>query len=393
MLSPEEQEFIQAHADQDPHQIALSGKKYPSFDLSKIASQIQARQKLASKLPHWVNGSSLFFPPSISLEQASSEASAAFKAKLVHGYLLDASGGMGVDSASFATKAKHVLYVERQQALCEITAYNHAQLGLTNIQHVCGDGLSFLQKTETSFDFIYLDPARRNAKGDKVLLFKDCEPNVLEFLPFISGKTQLLLKTSPLLDLERAILELKGVDKIWVVCIKNEVKELLFLKSTKATLNPPIEVIELNQTTNPIFSSDLQSEKNTPIQTGELQEYLFEAHPGILKAGFFKSIQGLGFQKISTNTHLYSAANRIDHAPGKMYRVIAKGPFDSKWILAHIPGKQANIHTRNFPLKPEDIRKKLKLKDGGSVDLFAYQNHHQKMEIAITEKCDISRDF
>jgi len=195
------------------------------------------------------------------LEQASSEASAAFKAKLVHGYLLDASGGMGVDSASFATKAKHVLYVERQQALCEITAYNHAQLGLTNIQHVCGDGLSILKQTKSSFDFIYLDPARRNAKGDKVLLFKDCEPNVLEFLPFISGKTQLLLKTSPLLDLERAILELKGVDKIWVVCVKNEVKELLFLKSTKATLNPPIEVIELNQTTNPLFSGDLQSEK------------------------------------------------------------------------------------------------------------------------------------
>ena len=393
MLSPEEQEFIQAHADQDPHQIALSGKKYPSFNLSKIASQIQARQKLASKLPHWVNRSSLFFPPTISLEQASSEASAAFKAKLVHGQLLDASGGMGVDSAAFASKANQVVYVERQQALCEITAYNQAQLGLSNIQHVCGDGLSFLKKTESTFDFIYLDPARRNAKGDKVLLFKDCEPNVLEFLTFITGKTQLLLKTSPLLDLERAILELQGVDKIWVVCVKNEVKELLFLKSIKGTLNPTIEVIELNQTTNPLFSGDLQSEKNMPIQTAEVQEYLFEAHPGILKAGFFKSIQELGFQKISTNTHLYSSAHRIDHAPGKMYRVIAKGPFDSQWIVAHIPGNQANIHTRNFPLKPEEIRKKLKLKDGGSVDLFAYQNHLQKMEIAITEKCDISRDF
>lgn len=393
MLSPEEQEFIQAHADQDPHQIALSGKKYPSFNLSKIASQIQARQKLASKLPHWVNRSSLFFPPTISLEQASSEASAAFKAKLVHGHLLDASGGMGVDSAAFATNVNHVVYVERQEGLCEITTYNHAQLGLTNIQHVCGDGLSFLKKTESTFDFIYIDPARRNAKGDKVLLFKDCEPNVLEFLPLITGQTQLLLKTSPLLDLERAILELQGVDKIWVVCVKNEVKELLFLKSIKGTLNPPIEVIELNQTTNPLFSSDLQSEKNMPIQTAEVQEYLFEAHPGILKAGFFKSIQELGFQKISTNTHLYSSAHRIDHAPGKMYRVIAKGPFDSQWIVAHIPGNQANIHTRNFPLKPEEIRKKLKLKDGGSVDLFAYQNHLQKMEIAITEKCDISRDF
>lgn len=393
MLSPEEQYFIQVHADQDPHQIALSGKKYPTFDLSKLAGQIQARQKLASKLPSWIKLPTLFFPPSISLEQASSEATANFKAHFVHGNVLDASGGMGVDTAALAKKANQVVYVERQQDLKEITAYNHAQLDLTNIQHVHGDGLAYLNQTELSFDFIYLDPARRNAKGDKVLLFKDCEPNVLDFLPFLTDKTQLLLKTSPLLDLERAISELQGVDKVWVVCLKNEVKELLFLKSTKATLNPPIEVIELNQLPNLLFSSDLQTEKNSPSRTGELQAYLFEAHPGILKAGFFKSIQSLGFQKISANTHLYSSESLVNHAPGKTYRVLAKGPFDSQWIKEQLPGKQANIHTRNFPLKPEEIRKKLKLKDGGPFSLFAYQNHLQKMEIAITEKCDFSRDF
>ena len=393
MLSQEEQYFIQAHADQDPHQIALSGKKYPTFDLGKLASQIQARQKLASKLPSWIKLPTSFFPPSISLEQASSEATANFKAHLVHGNVLDASGGMGVDTAAFAKKANQVIYVESQQALKEITAYNHAQLGLTNIQHVHGDGLAFLNQTESTFDFIYLDPARRNAKGDKVLLFKDCEPNVLNFSPFITEKTQLLLKTSPLLDLERAISELQGVDKVWVVCLKNEVKELLFLKSTKATLNPTIEAIELNQIPNLLFSSDLQTEKNSSIQTGELQAYLFEPHPGILKAGFFKSIQALGFQKISANTHLYSSGTSIKPAPGKTYRVLAKGPFESKWIWAQLPGKQANIHTRNFPLKPEEIRKKLKLKDGGSITLFAYQNHLQKMEIAITEKCNFNRDF
>ena len=202
MLSLEEQHFIQVHADQDPHQIALSGKKYPNFDLSKLANQIQARQKLAFKLPSWVSHANLFFPPSISLEQASSEATANFKANIVHGNILDASGGMGVDSAAFAKKANQVVYVERQEDLKEITAYNHAQLGHTNIQHILGDGLAYLNQAVSTFDFIYLDPARRNAKGDKVLLFKDCEPNVLEFLPIIKDKSQLLLKTSPLLDLE-----------------------------------------------------------------------------------------------------------------------------------------------------------------------------------------------
>jgi hypothetical protein len=393
MLSQKEQDFIQTHADQDPHQIALSGKKYPTLDLSKLASQIQARQKLTSKLPNWVNHPSLFFPASISLEQASSEVTALFKANLVHGQVLDASGGMGIDSAAFAKNAKQVVYVERLSELKEITTYNHTELGLTNIQHVHAESLEFLKHSLPSFDFIYLDPARRNAQGNKVLLFKDCEPNVLDFLIHINEKTQLLLKTSPLLDLERAILELQGVDKIWVVCWKNEVKELLFLKSTKATLQPTIEVIELNQQPSLLFSCDLQSEKNCSILTGELQQYLFEAHPGILKAGFFKSIQTLGFNKISANTHLYSSERLIDKAPGKTYHVLAKGPFESKWILDQIPGKQAHIHTRNFPLKPEEIRKKLKLKDGGSLHLFAYQNHLQKLEIAITEKCNINRDF
>ncbi len=393
MLSQEEQNFIQAHADQDPHQIALSGKKYPSLNVSLLASQIQARQKLNQKLPTWTSLPSLYFPASISLEQASSEATAAFKANLVHGNVLDASGGMGVDAAAFAKKASQVVYVERQTDLQAITAHNHSVLGLTNIDHVHGDSLAYLKSNPQAFDFIYLDPARRNTKGDKVLLFKDCEPNALEFLPFIQGDTQLLIKTSPLLDIERAIKELEGVDQVWVICMKNEVKELLFLKSKQANLEPKIQVIELHPEPRKLFIGDLATEKSLQNSIGELKNFIFEAHPGILKAGFFKSIQSLGFQKLQINTHLYTSEQAIEEAPGKSYRVIAKGPFDSQWIGEQIPGRQAHIHTRNFPLKPEEIRKKLKLKDGGSIYLFAYQNHLQKMEIAITEKCNFNRDF
>ena len=355
MLSLEEQHFIQVHADQDPHQIALSGKKYPSYDLSKLASQIQARQKLAFKLPSWVSHANLFFPPSISLEQASSEATANFKANIVHGNVLDASGGMGVDSAAFAKKANQVVYVERQQDLKEITAYNHAQLGHTNIQHILGDGLAYLDQADSTFDFIYLDPARRNAKGDKVLLFKDCEPNVLDFLPLIKDKSQLLLKTSPLLDLERAILELDGVDKIWVVCIKNEVKEILFLKSKDATLDPVIEVIELNSKSSYLFSGTLGTEKSKQTKVGNISNFLYEPHPGLLKAGFFKSVETEDVFKLNSNTHLYSSKE-----------------LDTK-----------------FPGKPEDLRKKLKLSDGGDLTLFGYRNHLNQVELALTQKCTI----
>jgi len=389
MLSLEEQHFIHVHADQNPHQIALSGKKYPNFDLSKLASQIQARQKLALKLPFWVSHTNLFFPPSISLEQASSEATANFKANLVHGNVLDASGGMGVDSAAFAKNANQVVYVERQQDLKEITAYNHGQLGYTNIQHNLGDGLAYLNQADSTFDFIYLDPARRNAKGDKVLLFKDCEPNVLDFLPMIKDKSQLLLKTSPLLDLERAILELGGVDKIWVVCVKNEVKEILFLKSNNSTLDPEIDIIELNFEDSIIFSGTLEAEKRRLTSIGPISNFLYEPHPGILKAGFFKLVETENMIKINSNTHLYSSKELDTKFPGKSFRVIETGPVDIGWLKKHLPNKKVNISTRNFPGKPEDLRKKLKLSEGGDFTLFGYRNHQNQVELALTQKCTI----
>jgi hypothetical protein len=389
MLSLEEQHFIQVHADQDPHQIALSGKKYPNFDLGKLASQIQARQKLALKLPFWVSHTNLFFPSSISLEQASSEATANYKANLVHGNVLDASGGMGVDSAAFAKKANQVVYVERQQDLKEITAYNHGQLGYTNIQHILGDGLAYLNQADSTFDFIYLDPARRNAKGDKVLLFKDCEPNVLDFLPMIKEKSQLLLKKSPLLDLERAIVELGGVDKIWIVCVKNEVKEILFLKSKNSTLDPEIDIIELNFEHSIIFSGTLETEKQKLTSIGPLSNFLYEPHPGILKAGFFKLVERENVFKLNSNTHLYSSKELDTKFPGKSFRVIETGPVDMGWLKKHLPNKKVNISTRNFPGKPEDLRKKLKLSEGGDLTLFGYRNHQNQVELALTQKCTI----
>jgi hypothetical protein len=296
---------------------------------------------------------------------------------------------MGVDSAAFAKKANQVVYVERKQDLKEITAYNHGQLGYTNIQHILGDGLAYLNKADSTFDFIYLDPARRNAKGDKVLLFKDCEPNVLDFLPMMKDKSQLLLKTSPLLDLERAIVELGGVDKIWVVCVKNEVKEILFLKSKNSTLDPEIDIIELNFEHSIIFSGTLSAEKRKQTSIGPLSNFLHEPHPGILKAGFFKLVETENVFKLNSNTHLYSSKELDTKFPGKSFRVIETGPVDMGWLKKHLPNKKVNISTRNFPGKPEDLRKKLKLSEGGDFTLFGYRNHQNQVELALTQKCTI----
>lgn len=389
MIRQEEILFMEKYKDKDPYQIAMSAQQNSSIDIPKMASQIQARQKLSQKLPTWTANPYIFFPKSVSQEQASSEATAHFKALIVHGNVLDASGGMGVDSAAFAKKANQVVYVEKQQELKDITAYNHVQLGYTNIQHVLGDGLTYLNQAVSRFDFIYLDPARRNAKGDKVLLFKDCEPNVLDFLPMIKDHSQLLLKTSPLLDLERAIVELGGVEKIWVVCVKNEVKEILFLKSKDATLDPVIDVIELNSKICCLFSGTLGTEKNKKTDLGPVSNFLYEPHAGLLKAGFFKSIETKNIFKLNSNTHLYTSKELETHFPGKSFHVIETGPVDIGWLIKHIPNKQVNISTRNFPGKPEDLRKKLKLKDGGDLTLFGYRNHQNQVELALTQKCTI----
>jgi hypothetical protein len=205
----------------------------------------------------------------------------------------------------------------------------------------------------------------------------------------IKDHSQLLLKTSPLLDLERAIVELGGVDKIWVVCVKNEVKEILFLKSKDATLDPVIDVIELNSKICCLFSGTLGTEKSKKTDLGPVSNFLYEPHAGLLKAGFFKSIETKNIFKLNSNTHLYTSKELETHFPGKSFHVIETGPVDIGWLIKHIPNKQVNISTRNFPGKPEDLRKKLKLKDGGDLTLFGYRNHQNQVELALTQKCTI----
>jgi len=389
MMTQEEILFIEKNKDKDPYQIAMSAKQNSSIDIQKMALQIQARQKLSQKLPTWTANPQIFFPKSISLEQASSEITANFKASLIDGHVLDLTGGMGIDTAAFAERASYVTYTEIQKELFDITCYNHEILGIKNIVHRFGDGMEFFKKEKTLFDFIYVDPARRSEKGDKVILFKDCQPNVLDLLAFIPNNTVLLIKTSPLLDLERAILELNGVDKIWIVCIKNEVKELLFLKSPKATLDPFIEVIELNIKNSLLFSGTLGGEKRKQKVLGPMSNFLYEPHVGILKAGFFKSVETENMIKLNSNTHLYSSKNLDTKFPGKSFRVIETGPVDIEWLSKHLPSKQVNISTRNFPGKPEDLRKKLKLKEGGDLTLFGYRNYQNEVELALTQKCTI----
>jgi hypothetical protein len=376
MLQPHEIEFITKNAERSPSDIALDARKFPEFDIKKLAHQIQARQKMAAKLPSWVAEKKVFFPASISLEQSSSESTANFKASLVYGRLIDITGGMGVDSWAFAQTCTQVTYVEMQEELAAITKYNHEVLGVKNMVHFAKNGLDTLNEVE--IDWIYVDPARRNTQGEKVILFRDCQPNVLEVITQHPNK-KILIKTSPVLDISRAVHELGGVSQVYVVSTKQEVKELLFIKAGNESLDPKITIIEEGQT---IFEGTQLMERNAENLIGSLNRYVYEAHPGVMKAGFFKSVQRNGLVQLGQHTHLYSSESLLKDFPGKIYEVIESGPVQANWLSVN----QANISTRNFPMSPEALRKKLKLKDGGACTLFGIQNSSQKNELILTKK-------
>ena len=383
MLQAEEIKFIQEHLQQDPSHLALAANKYPTLDIKKLAAQIQARQKLVDKLPSWVANPAIYFPAQISLEQASSEATALFKASLVNGKLIDITGGMGVDVWAFSHTCEHVTYVEQQTELVERTRYNHAVLGLTNVNHKEGNGMDYLA---ADFDWIYVDPARRDQQGNKVILFKDCQPNVLELLSYTKN-SKLLIKTSPVLDIQRAIRELEGVEKVFVVAYQQEVKELLFVKSEVNLLNPPMDLIELAYEQTLLFTSTLEAEKEAKMNLGDAGNYIYEVHPTLLKAGFFKKVQELGVWQLGQHTHLYSSDERVNEFPGKTYEKISSGPVQREWLMPHLTDSRVNISTRNFPLKADALRKKLKLKEGGELTLFGIQNKNEKNELILCKKC------
>lgn len=385
MLLETEIKFIQENLHRDPVAIALEASKYPDLDVPKLVGQIKARQKLKDKMPQWVANTQVFFPPSLALEQSSSEETAHFKASLVKGKIVDLTGGMGLDSYAFAQSGCEVDYVERQADLAQITAYNHHQLNACRIRHHATDSLTWLKQQKDTFDFIYVDPARRDKAGNKVVLLQDCEPNAIELIPYITEKTSLLVKTSPLLDIDRATKELKGVEKVYVICIKNEVKELLFLKTNHSSEDPEISIIELNQENPHLFKAKKSSETQSNIKFSDCKNYLYEPHAGILKGGFFKTVSA-SVAKIAPNTHLYTSEVVDTKFPGRAFQVMSEGSLDKKWLHEVLSGKKANISTRNFPINADEIRKKFQLKDGGEFTLFAFRDFSNKNRVVLAKK-------
>jgi 16S rRNA G966 N2-methylase RsmD len=384
-ITIEEYQFIEHNKKKPLSEIALLLGKTPSQNKEFIINQINGIQKAANKLPEFAANKEIIYSTPLSLEQCSSEVAAIFKSNLLSGNsLLDLTGGFGVDTYFFSKRFKEITYVEQQESLFEIAAANFNVLK-ANITAICSSAEIFLATNQEQFDVIYIDPARRN-QSQKVFQLEGCSPPVLEMLPklfTISGTV--LIKTSPMLDIKKAIQQLKCVEKVFVLSIKNECKEVLYLLQKNATDILEINTINISESEQH-FNFNYPDEENLSVNFSNPQNYLYEPNASILKAGGFKSIANtFCLTKIASNSHLYTSVEPISDFPGRTFKINNVLPYQAnQFKLLGIT--KANVSCRNFKENVETVRKKLKLKDGGNIFIFATTTSENKPILCITEK-------
>ncbi|WP_313777732.1 MULTISPECIES: THUMP-like domain-containing protein [Flavobacteriaceae] len=351
--------------------VLLKKPLFEGISQKELAEQLEAKKKSKDKLPTWFSAPKIYYPNKLNIEQTSSELTAQYKANLINGKsLVDVTGGLGVDTYFFSKKIDIVFHCEINTELSKIAAHNFDILGQKNIKCIPEDGIAYLKKIPEEFDWIYIDPSRRNDVKGKVFLLQDCLPNLPEQLDNLFEKSKnILVKTSPLLDIKQGLQELDFVKEIHVVSVKNEVKELLFILEHDFSGDVLLKTINLLPNSQEVFNFELEKEKEAIVELDTPKEYLYEPNAAILKSGGFKSVGNyFGLKKLHLHSHLYTASTFVDF-PGRVFSVLEIIPY-SKTNLKKFARNKANITTRNFPIPVTELRKKHNIKDGGEVYLF-----------------------
>ena len=386
ILNTDIQDFINNNLSTDVAKILFRGTSFAEVTTQEIVAQIESQKKCKTKLPTWFHTPTIYYPNKLNIEQTSSEITANYKAKLVSGNsLIDITGGFGVDAFAFAKKINKVIHCEINTDLSKIVSHNYRQLEVQNIKTIPSDGLSYLKNITQKFDWIYIDPSRRNDTKGKVFLLEDCLPNVPENLDFLFTKSNhILIKNSPILDITSAINELKFVKEIHIISVKNEVKELLFVLEKNYTSKINIKTINIQKNNTQLFDFKLNTTVNPSFSIPK--KYLYEPNSAILKSGGFNQVSTqFHIAKLHQHSHLYTSETLIDF-PGRRFKIQHNIPFDKKQLKKLIPTKKANITTRNFPQSVAQIRKKTGIKEGGNQYLFFTTDINNKHIVLICEK-------
>ncbi|MCZ8198533.1 MAG: RsmD family RNA methyltransferase [Flavobacterium sp.] len=366
LLNTEIQQFIEDNLQTPVLKLALQKNPFPEVDWIEILNQISCKSKAKDKLPTFYQTKNILYPSKISLEQTSSEQTANYKSELVSGKnLIDLTGGFGVDDYFFSKKVTKIVHCELNEELSQIVKHNFEQLKVENSDFYFGDSYEILQNLNQKFDWIYIDPSRRNDAKGKVFMLKDCLPNVPDLLDFyLEYSNNILIKTAPILDISAGLSELKNVKEIHIVAVENEVKELLWI--IEKNYSKEIEIKTINFNKEAIERFDFQYDSGSYASIGLPQKYLYEPNSAIMKSGGFNEIRSaFPVEKLHQHSHLYTSNTQIEF-PGRIFEIENCFSYSKNDMKVFIEKTKANITTRNFPETVEVIRKKWKIKDGGN---------------------------
>ena len=382
-------QFVQSHIDDDVQRLAFEARKHPEVDARFALDQIAGRQKAVSKLPSWARVEDLIFPPSLSMEQCSSEATALYKASLVEGEtMVDLTGGFGVDFSFVAQHFDKAFYVERQEPLCHIAEHNFQVLGLSHAQ-VVNDEAERYMEAMSPVDLIYLDPARRDGAGNRVFRLDDCTPSVPQLLDLLLAKARrVMVKLSPMLDVHQALRQLRCVSEVHIVSVAGECKELLLI--LKADHQGDVKVVCVNdaQTFSYMLGETVPEPALWEGNMGHEEIYLYEPNASMMKAGCFGQLaQHYGVHQVSHDSHLFVSPRQIADFQGRQFRINDMATLNGKDVKRKLAGvAQANVAVRNFPMKAAELAKRLKLKDGGNLYIFGTRLANGKNVLLLCEK-------
>ena len=426
-------EFIIQFRESDPRRLALQASRYPDVDMPFALNQIQGWQTAQRKLPSWAACDGVVYPPHLNMEQCSSEPTARYKQQVARRWveavqpvadtcMTDLTGGFGVDFSFTSRCFSSATYVERNASLCDVVSANLPHLGIRNAQVKCAEAEAVLEQMEPQ-TMIFLDPARRDEHGAKTVLIADCTPDVCQLLPRLMAKSQfVMLKLSPMLDWHKAIVDLDGkVREVHIVSADGECKELLLVLANNVTKDVKVYCVDIqskpdsqgeyprsefvysiggeaeSQPTNSTLNIEhltLNINNSTSAQptnsTFNIQHstFLYEPNASVMKAGCFDEIaRAYGVSAISRNSHLFLSDHEIDGFPGRTFVIDAVTTMNKRQLRQTLSGmKQANIAVRNFPLSVAELRKRLKLSDGGDTYIFATTTSDDDHILMLTHK-------
>lgn len=384
-------EFILQHRTEDVRKLAL--RKMPEgLDAAFCLQQIEGWQLARKKIPRWAETDGLLFPPRLSMEQCSSQQTALYKRGVVERLLegqcqrmMDLTGGFGIDFSYMAPLFREAIYIEQQEQLCQIAQHNFQLLGLQHAEVRNAQSQDVLAAYGEP-SLIYADPARRDDAGRKVVLLQDCQPDVVALQDELMAHARVvMLKLSPMLDIQQALRQLRCVREVHVVSVDGECKELLLVMYQQEA---PLRYYCVNITDH-VQETVVEEVSVRPVISGQQMAYLYEPNASILKAGVQDALCNIyKVEKLHAFSHLFTSDRLIEDFPGRKFRILGRSDFSKQGVRNLLAGvKQANITVRNFPATVQELRKKLKLADGGSVYLFATTMSDNSHALLRCEKC------